>query len=672
MSRFTPSPAPADCPVLHAPAATASTGLCINISSMSITSSSSSSLSSTHVNNDHCSHTSSSPSSESALSVVTISAQQQQQDCHSSGVSLLKPMATNSVKLKAVSGGLSTTNTLAAGSPLTPAATVPSSTPSASRSKSGRKASTGSALSNQQKEKLLPCKDRQYDPDKHCGVQTDSMDKACTRSLTCKTHSLTARRQVTSRSKPFDDLLEEHRVAKEEALRLAGKEVKLTKKQIRQREQDAKKAQKQDGKQSITSPGSSCRPSPASSPSLSAPSRHLSSSSQPLPSPGAPAAASQSTSSAQSAACIAKLSLQSNLTARIKRKEKEELDQQQYQLQQQLNSDLRVKVESELPPPPPLTPIRDNGTFPLILRPAEKQTRFEGPDGIHYISHPPRPLAVNTYNTRFRNLTNSRSMDPFSISSSLYSRSVDPTYAALGKLFQLNSQENSVSITMNTSSSSSVPQQSTSKSKKKKSSANISTSNNNSVTGLKQKSGGTSGSIQSSDLDASGNSPLVTNCLTSGKKSTVVSSTGTTTKSSTDQTSSSRKRPAAVAAVAAKTSYPTLKSMLDARLSPTSCLSLVPGSTSPGQSVSGTHVNGLLLSELTAVSPVTKRLRTTQLSPSSSASAAPSTYGLSSSGLSLESLLDRDIGMGKSGIRSVANETADTHSMLSPQERAIH
>jgi hypothetical protein len=78
--------------------------------------------------------------------------------------------------------------------------------------------------------KLLPCKDRLYDPNKHCGVYSQEMDKPCTRSLTCKTHSLTLRRAVKGRVKNFDDLLSEHREAKDAALRAQGIEVKPTKK----------------------------------------------------------------------------------------------------------------------------------------------------------------------------------------------------------------------------------------------------------------------------------------------------------------------------------------------------------------------------------------------------------------------------------------------------------
>lgn len=81
--------------------------------------------------------------------------------------------------------------------------------------------------------KLLPCKDREYDPDKHCGVKTGDMDKPCTRSLTCKTHSLTLRRSVVDRSKVFDELLAEHRASKEAALRAAGIEIKPTKQQLK-------------------------------------------------------------------------------------------------------------------------------------------------------------------------------------------------------------------------------------------------------------------------------------------------------------------------------------------------------------------------------------------------------------------------------------------------------
>lgn len=67
----------------------------------------------------------------------------------------------------------------------------------------------------QKKEKLLPCKDREFDANKHCGVKVTVDSKPCTRSLTCKTHALSLRRAVAGRRKPFDELLKDHRAAKE-------------------------------------------------------------------------------------------------------------------------------------------------------------------------------------------------------------------------------------------------------------------------------------------------------------------------------------------------------------------------------------------------------------------------------------------------------------------------
>ncbi|XP_058808775.1 ataxin-7-like protein 1 isoform X2 [Phymastichus coffea] len=58
-------------------------------------------------------------------------------------------------------------------------------------------------------------KDREYDPDRHCGVWNDETGKPCTRSLTCKAHTVSLRRTVTGRSKAFDKLLAEHRASKE-------------------------------------------------------------------------------------------------------------------------------------------------------------------------------------------------------------------------------------------------------------------------------------------------------------------------------------------------------------------------------------------------------------------------------------------------------------------------
>ncbi|MEQ2227610.1 hypothetical protein ILYODFUR_000133 [Ilyodon furcidens] len=67
---------------------------------------------------------------------------------------------------------------------------------------------------------------RVFDPDKHCGVPDPETKRSCTRSLTCKTHSLTQRRTVPGRSRLFDVLLAEHKgLAKErEALKEKEKE----------------------------------------------------------------------------------------------------------------------------------------------------------------------------------------------------------------------------------------------------------------------------------------------------------------------------------------------------------------------------------------------------------------------------------------------------------------
>ncbi|XP_016134827.1 ataxin-7-like protein 1 [Sinocyclocheilus grahami] len=52
---------------------------------------------------------------------------------------------------------------------------------------------------------------RVFDPNKHCGVLDPETKRPCTRSLTCKTHSLTHRRAVLGRRKDFNILLAEHK-----------------------------------------------------------------------------------------------------------------------------------------------------------------------------------------------------------------------------------------------------------------------------------------------------------------------------------------------------------------------------------------------------------------------------------------------------------------------------
>ncbi|XP_038666495.1 ataxin-7 [Scyliorhinus canicula] len=53
--------------------------------------------------------------------------------------------------------------------------------------------------------------EREFDPNRHCGVVDPETKKPCTRSLTCKTHSLSQRRAVPGRRKHFDLLLAEHK-----------------------------------------------------------------------------------------------------------------------------------------------------------------------------------------------------------------------------------------------------------------------------------------------------------------------------------------------------------------------------------------------------------------------------------------------------------------------------
>lgn len=91
--------------------------------------------------------------------------------------------------------------------PSTPTPT-PVAPPTPSPKKSSKKKKPG-------ERKLLPLKDREYDAEIHCGVLIMDTGKPCTRSLTCKTHPLSLRRAVHGRSKKFDELLNEHKAAKE-------------------------------------------------------------------------------------------------------------------------------------------------------------------------------------------------------------------------------------------------------------------------------------------------------------------------------------------------------------------------------------------------------------------------------------------------------------------------
>ncbi|OBZ90227.1 SAGA-associated factor 73 [Choanephora cucurbitarum] len=57
------------------------------------------------------------------------------------------------------------------------------------------------------KQKPTPKKKAPLDLDKQCGVLIPPNNNPCTRSLTCKIHSMGAKRSVEGRSQPFNDLL---------------------------------------------------------------------------------------------------------------------------------------------------------------------------------------------------------------------------------------------------------------------------------------------------------------------------------------------------------------------------------------------------------------------------------------------------------------------------------
>ncbi|XP_018540668.1 ataxin-7-like protein 1 isoform X2 [Lates calcarifer] len=85
---------------------------------------------------------------------------------------------------------------------------MPSLSPSLSSLPLEKKHQNGTKTSSRSHKRLSG---RVFDPNKHCGVQDPETKRPCTRSLTCKTHSLTHRRAVPGRRKNFDVLLAEHK-----------------------------------------------------------------------------------------------------------------------------------------------------------------------------------------------------------------------------------------------------------------------------------------------------------------------------------------------------------------------------------------------------------------------------------------------------------------------------
>ncbi|KAL7370898.1 hypothetical protein ABVT39_013744 [Epinephelus coioides] len=128
-------------------------------------------------------------------------------------------------------------------SPSHRSSTLPSSSPLEKKHQNGTKTSARS-------QKRLS--GRVFDPNKHCGVQDPETKRPCTRSLTCKTHSLTHRRAVSGRKKHFDILLAEHKGRAKVNEGVKEKE----------RDRDGSQGGKEGGSQSVTSQETACPSKP--------------------------------------------------------------------------------------------------------------------------------------------------------------------------------------------------------------------------------------------------------------------------------------------------------------------------------------------------------------------------------------------------------------------------
>ncbi|XP_056133840.1 ataxin-7-like protein 1 [Lampris incognitus] len=103
-----------------------------------------------------------------------------------------------------------------------------------------RKQQNGTKVSSRSHKRLSG---RVFDPNKHCGVQDPESKRPCTRSLTCKTHSLTHRRAVPGRRNHFDVLLAEHKGRAKEKEGAKEKE----------KEREGVQGRKDSGSHSVTS-----------------------------------------------------------------------------------------------------------------------------------------------------------------------------------------------------------------------------------------------------------------------------------------------------------------------------------------------------------------------------------------------------------------------------------
>ncbi|XP_068132369.1 ataxin-7-like protein 1 isoform X2 [Hyperolius riggenbachi] len=125
-----------------------------------------------------------------------------------------------------------------------------------------KKHQNGTKSSNKPYKRLS---EREFDPNKHCGVLDPETKKPCTRSLTCKTHSLSYRRAVPGRKKTFDVLLAEHKA------RSRDKEVTKDKEHP-QNARDMHQSQPAPAQEQSSGPSSNSAPeSKASSPAKARP-----------------------------------------------------------------------------------------------------------------------------------------------------------------------------------------------------------------------------------------------------------------------------------------------------------------------------------------------------------------------------------------------------------------
>ena len=78
----------------------------------------------------------------------------------------------------------------------------------------GKITSPGSPVRYTTGKNFQPLAGRSYNPDIHCGVVNERSSRLCLRSLTCKIHTLTAKRAVRNRSQSLDTLLKKQKARK--------------------------------------------------------------------------------------------------------------------------------------------------------------------------------------------------------------------------------------------------------------------------------------------------------------------------------------------------------------------------------------------------------------------------------------------------------------------------